>query len=115
MCGGGGGRRGLGEELLAKVRRRRGTGHVNESLAKIRGYPARLNRVVVLLFKTLITKHSFIVEKQEKMFRARSSLKALCHSSPLTITFLLRYCCIRTTNIDCTMTIFRKCNNLLNN
>ena len=86
------------------------------SLAKIRGYPARLNRVIVLLFKTLITKHSFIVEKLETMFRGRSLLKALCHSSPPTngITFLVRYRCARTTNIECTMTIFSKCNNVLN-
>ena len=72
------------------------------SLTEIRGYPARLNRVVVLLF---------IVEKLETMFRGCSLLKALCHSSPPTkeITFIVGYCCVRTT------TIFRKCNTVLNN
>ena len=32
-------------------------------MAKMRGYSARLNRIIVLLFNTLITKHSFIFRK----------------------------------------------------
>ena len=34
-------------------------------LAKIRGYSARLNKIIVLLFNASITKHSFIAEKLE--------------------------------------------------
>ena len=38
-------------------------------LAEIRGYSARLSRItIVLLFNTLITKHSFIPEKLEMSF-----------------------------------------------
>ena len=37
-------------------------------LAKIRRYSARLNRIIVLLFNTLITKHRFIEEKLEAIF-----------------------------------------------
>ena len=34
-------------------------------MAKIRGYSVRSSRIIVLLFNTLITKHSFTEEKQE--------------------------------------------------
>ena len=37
-------------------------------LAKIRGYSGRLSRIIFLLFNTLITKHSFIAEKLERIF-----------------------------------------------
>ena len=37
-------------------------------MAKIRGYSARLSKIIVLLFNTLITKHTFIAEKLEAIF-----------------------------------------------
>ena len=38
------------------------------ALAKIRRYSARLSKIILLLFNTLITKHSFIAEKLETIF-----------------------------------------------
>ena len=44
------------------------------SSAKISGYSATLRRIIVLLFNTLIRKHSFMVEKLESIFRGAGLL-----------------------------------------
>ena len=77
---------------------------VKTELAKMREYSARLNRIIVLLFNIMIKGQFYCRKAGDDLYFAIFL--------PDTRNYA---CCVRTTNIECAMTIFGQCNNVLNN